>query len=632
MAHAPTPTTTPPMAIPISIPIAIPTANSASASISETAEIGGGLSTTPIPTSPFSLHSAALGSTASSSAAQTLARRFLCGICAAPCEEPRLLPCFHLFCRACLQIHRQTRGLSDHTLCPVCMAHTPAGLSSQQPSASLVLATELVRQGHLHMVEPVASGSAHGLSPLATSPTSSTIIGGQSSELDAASQHLQLGAVNSSLEKTKASIAASLHRAHARESILSRAAEIILQSEQLLAERCFQTESDIHAMFDRLFQALHNRKEHLLAEIQEKKAVKEKSLQKQQNQIQQMIKEMKCHISTAEVIQRYASDSDVIRIRSDLCQILDSAGRSPVPLEPVEKLDLSLLVSEEVQNEANIEDLFTKFGQLRWDYADISRMKVALKRRGSMTLLHQYEINQVSKMTTKIGSKGSGFGRLNHPYRIAVDFNTGFLIVSDSDNNRVQIFQSDGTPIRMFGSEGSGEENFLFPRGVAVDDESRIAVTDQWNHRVHIINIDGSFICTFGSKGKGPGQFNEPYGVAFDQRGQLLVADADNHRIQVLSIEGSFIRMFGKKGTGNGEFKHPSGITVDDSDRIIVSDTLNHRVQIFNAEGEFVRCIGKKGSKPGEFMFPEGVDTDSKGNIFVADAGNNRIQVSFVEF
>lgn len=63
----------------------------------------------------------------------------------------------------------------------------------------------------------------------------------------------------------------------------------------------------------------------------------------------------------------------------------------------------------------------------------------------------------------KFGSSGKEEGQLEHPHYIAVS-NTNRVIVSDSNNHRIQIFDVNGRVLSAFGTEGSEEGQFKFPR------------------------------------------------------------------------------------------------------------------------------------------------------------------------
>ncbi|MCA1606496.1 MAG: 6-bladed beta-propeller, partial [Acidobacteria bacterium] len=91
-----------------------------------------------------------------------------------------------------------------------------------------------------------------------------------------------------------------------------------------------------------------------------------------------------------------------------------------------------------------------------------------------------------------------------------------------------------------------------------------------------------------GGKGTGNGQFDFPRGLAVDGKGNILVSDTNNGRIQKFSAAGVFLGGIGKLGPGQGEFRQPNGIAVDKSGNIYVADVLNQRVQKLKPDGTFI--------------------------------------------
>ena len=93
-------------------------------------------------------------------------------------------------------------------------------------------------------------------------------------------------------------------------------------------------------------------------------------------------------------------------------------------------------------------------------------------------------------------------------------------------------------------------------------------MTDSDNNCVQVLNSDLTFSSTFGKCGDGKGQFYYPTGIACDSAGEVYVADTNNHRIQVFTAEGKFVRMFGRHGQGRGELSSPYGIAIDSSNMV----------------------------------------------------------------
>ena len=68
-------------------------------------------------------------------------------------------------------------------------------------------------------------------------------------------------------------------------------------------------------------------------------------------------------------------------------------------------------------------------------------------------------------------------------------------------------------PVLSFGKQGSGDGMFEHPLGVAVSERDEIVVADSNNHRVQVFDSNGTFLRSFGRKGKNAGEFNFPVGL-----------------------------------------------------------------------------------------------------------------------
>ena len=73
------------------------------------------------------------------------------------------------------------------------------------------------------------------------------------------------------------------------------------------------------------------------------------------------------------------------------------------------------------------------------------------------------------------------------------------MYVADYDNNRIQKFNSNGTFITKWGSNGSADGQFNDPQGVAVDSSGNVYVADYYNNRIQKFNSNGTFITKWGS-------------------------------------------------------------------------------------------------------------------------------------
>ena len=89
----------------------------------------------------------------------------------------------------------------------------------------------------------------------------------------------------------------------------------------------------------------------------------------------------------------------------------------------------------------------------------------------------------------KFGETGSGTGLLCNPSSLTVDSN-GFILVAEFSNNRVSIFDKTGKFVRCFGSVGYDNGQFQHPLGIALAPNGNIIyVSDTDNNRIQIFSI-----------------------------------------------------------------------------------------------------------------------------------------------
>ena len=121
---------------------------------------------------------------------------------------------------------------------------------------------------------------------------------------------------------------------------------------------------------------------------------------------------------------------------------------------------------------------------------------------------------------------------------------------------------------------------------------------------------------------------DQPWGVAVNKRGNIIVAECGGHCVSIFSPAGEKIKSFGSHGSKNGQFDSPRGVAVDADDNILVVDYGNLRIQKFTSEGNFITAVGKRGNKQLEFKNPLGIGIHPRTKkVYVSDCGNHRIQI-----
>ncbi|MGA9787760.1 MAG: 6-bladed beta-propeller [Candidatus Sulfotelmatobacter sp.] len=176
---------------------------------------------------------------------------------------------------------------------------------------------------------------------------------------------------------------------------------------------------------------------------------------------------------------------------------------------------------------------------------------------------------------------------LVRPGGVAIDRENRFLYVVDSGDDVVDVFDADSFKLlRQIGKPSKKHEQtdpgtFSLPECVAVDADGNVYVTDTFNNRIEIFDADGQFISQFGKNGDGPADLERPKGIAIDSDGHIWVVDAATNQVKVFNKEGRLLIYFGGQGSYPGQFMGPWGIAIDKFNRVIVSETFPGRVQMF---------------------------------------------------
>ncbi len=215
------------------------------------------------------------------------------------------------------------------------------------------------------------------------------------------------------------------------------------------------------------------------------------------------------------------------------------------------------------------------------------------------------------------------------------------LYVADTWNHVVVVVSPDGEVIRSIGVPGEpvdlGDDPanveaepgaFFGPRAVAVTD-SEIYVTDTGNERIQVFGLDGTFLRAFGGFGTEPGQLIEPVGVAVDEAGTIYVADSGNARISVFTSDGTPLTQWPvdewsdyrydpatdfRPNFEPNLFAGPDGL-------IYVTSRITSSVLVFTPDGQRVGNLTSIGGQ--DLLAPVGITVSDDGNLYVTDVEAN---------
>lgn len=175
-------------------------------------------------------------------------------------------------------------------------------------------------------------------------------------------------------------------------------------------------------------------------------------------------------------------------------------------------------------------------------------------------------------------------------------------------------------PLTSLGSPGSELGQFLEPRDAVVLSDGTLVIADTGNRRVQIFDpqlrpareLTGDDL-----------PFEEPLAVAANDRDEIFVLDATRQWIYQYDAAGNFMSRFGGP---TARFFFPRGLTVFDDGTLAVADTGTSQIKLFGAEGVQIASLGQLGPGAGQLNEPTDVLRDAQGHYFVVEAENDRIQ------
>jgi hypothetical protein len=174
----------------------------------------------------------------------------------------------------------------------------------------------------------------------------------------------------------------------------------------------------------------------------------------------------------------------------------------------------------------------------------------------------------------------------NQPTDVAVS-DAGDIFVSDGyRNSRVHKFSADGTLIKSWGEPGNagdlrntteGPGLFHTPHGIWVEGE-RVYVLDRENNRIQIFTTDGDFVGMWT-------HLDRPTDMYVDREGIAYVSELED-AVSILDLDGNVIGRFGSdRSKAPGKFWGPHAIWADSTGDLYVGEVLEgQRVQ------KFARC------------------------------------------
>ena len=162
-----------------------------------------------------------------------------------------------------------------------------------------------------------------------------------------------------------------------------------------------------------------------------------------------------------------------------------------------------------------------------FDFGQASTL--AFLPNGDILLGDGYQNGRIARYNAKgefisdFGTPGKGPGQFDLVHGVAVD-KQHRIYVSDRDNNRIQIFQEDGTLIEEW-------PDIQGPTGIYIDDREHVWVLSTTLNGVAEYTLDGQLMQHFGAycctRGGFEGGLSRPHQMSRDELGNIYISNYD---------------------------------------------------------------------------------------------------------
>ena len=591
-------------------------------------------------------------------AQQVLEKEVTCPLCLDILQEPKKLPCDHVYCKACLQRLANRSFNAASISCPECRALTQLtnGDVNNLPTAfrlnRLIEAfqhVQLVREetdslsAETAATEETAKCKVHQSQPLVLYCETCRVLLCRDCILatkDHSDHHY--GFVNEMKEKLQKKLMDTASSVEGQSGRVSKAVEEISQVESDILSCERNCNREIDESFEALYRTLQKHQQIMKERVAEQlKTAKIEEKKKELTSIQS-------EISTVVGQARQSSQEDELDflmqhfpiIQQRLEQLQEKLSKTPLNVP-----DRPQFITTKVLGDEVLEQLLEKhnglhsFDPTKWQASGQFLIDAQVGKRYTLTI----ESNKGHGKLWRASSSQKGVVKLEAELVCVRDKSVTQGEIQEHSQDRFTVniqplvrgrhklsikvngVNISNSPFDVFVhippeqlSKPVGEITGLQCPASLCYSEHCVLASEKMDNRIlkmptgttntsTLLNLSGVTELTTDPKS-----------------GAIFVTTTDKHEVHKFTKNGALIKTVGGLGSQPRRFNYPNGLRVSRQSQLYICDSFNQRIQIFDLDLNFKRVLGTFSLTK---KWPTDVDFDSSGNIYIVYNQSNCIQV-----
>ena len=601
-------------------------------------------------------------------ALKKLAAQLECGICFEEYKDPKLLSCFHVFCKQCLErLVVQTHG--QPTLqCPNCRGTTTlpsqgvSGLQSdfrmhnlfeirdvfqkvkepqqtQCENCEKNHSTRVCQDCSIFLCQECAeihqkwkSSRNHKIVTITDIQASADVASIQNKKLSCCQKHPenvckiycetcrelicndciirlhrdhQYDLISDTFPKYKEEILTSLEPVKHHLAAVEKALQALDKRESEISDQKVATETDIDEQFNQLQQSLEKRRIELKGQLDKLTQHKLKTLAAQRDKFDLLRTQLASCLEYVEGSLKTGTQGGILEMKAP---VLEHIQQMTAKFKP------DTLVPEEEANMLLISDDIPDLNRACCEVADVVEGQVVCDEK-SYVSGEGMKTATVGEPTTVTFHAIDRCGK--ECQKPVTEITSELVSCTDTTTIKCQVRR-----------EGKSKYEIQYQPATRGKHQLHIRINGKSIKGSPYTVVTRPPLQSLGKPVKIIENVKTPTGIATNSKGEIIVAESGANCISIFTPEGQKIRSFGKKGTAHGQFHNPWGIVVEEDGSLIIVDNRNHRIQKFTPDGNFITSVGTWGSNPLQFQNPASITYNHKtSKFYVAEVCGHRIQI-----